>query len=83
MVALSFRTTVIDEAKKDAATFFREFQHAVGTDQTELDWVTEAWADIRVDFDLKAEEADALWPVYWKAFAAETARLAAIRVVEE
>jgi hypothetical protein len=74
---------VIDEAKKDAAAFFREFQHAAGADQHELDWVTEAWADIREDFDLEAEEADGLWPVYWEAFLAETVRLASMRTVGE
>jgi Sec-independent protein translocase protein TatA len=83
MVATSFRATVVNEAARDATAFFREFQRAIGTDQEELDWVTEAWADIRRDFKLSAERADQLWAEYWKAFSEETVRLAAMRVVGE
>jgi hypothetical protein len=83
MVTPSLRPEIIDEAKKDAGAFFREFQHAVTNDQADLDWVAEAWADIRHDFDLDRDEADRLWPAYWKAFSEETLRLASIRVVGE
>jgi hypothetical protein len=83
MVANSLRTKILDEAPRDAATFFREFQCSIGPDNAQLAWLAEAWDDIRSDFDLSADEAYRLFPDYWKAFRGETERLAVIRLLGE
>jgi hypothetical protein len=76
MVALGLRAKVVDEARRDAAAFFREFQHAVGPDRVDLDWVAQAWTDIVNDFHVKRSVAPRLWEAYWTTFSEETARLA-------
>jgi hypothetical protein len=50
---------MIHEASWDAAASFREFRSGIGA--AGLDWVTEAWADIRRDFNLAADQADGHW----------------------
>jgi hypothetical protein len=72
---------IVDEASRDAVAYYKEFRCAVGPDR--LDWVTEAWADLRRDFKLSADQADRLWPAYWQAFSGETVRIASISVVGE
>ena len=57
MVAVSLRSKIIDEARRDAKAFFWEFHHAIGPDGTELAWVTEAWADIRSGNEALGREA--------------------------
>jgi hypothetical protein len=74
MIAKSLRAKVVDDARRDAAAYYREFRSAVGAEAT--GWVTEAWADLRRDLKLPPETADQLWPAYWEAFSKETARLA-------
>jgi hypothetical protein len=74
MIAKSLRAKVVDEARRDAAAYYKEFRSAVGPEAT--DWVTEAWADLRCDLKMPPETADQLWPEYWQAFCKETARLA-------
>jgi hypothetical protein len=77
----NLRAKILDEATRDAVAYYGEFRCAAGADG--LDWVNEAWADLRRDFKLSADQADSLWPAYWKAFFDETVRLASIRVVGE
>jgi hypothetical protein len=74
MIAKSQRAKVVDEARRDAAAYYRESRSAVGAEPT--DWVKEAWDDVRRDFKLPPETADELWRAYWQAFSKETARLA-------
>jgi len=73
MIPQSLRAKVVDEARRDAAAYFREFRGPVGPDTT--NWVAEAWANLRRDFKLAPGVAKKLWPSYWEAFAQETARL--------
>jgi hypothetical protein len=70
----SLRAKVAHEARRDAAWYFRDFQGPVATKDDQ--WVTEAWADLMSDFKLAPEEAEKLWPVYWKLFSQETVRRA-------
>jgi hypothetical protein len=79
VVARNLRAEIIAEGRRDAKAFFGEESRALGPDETELDWVKEAWADIRRDFKLGAGEAKRLWPVYWKALQEATVKLAAPR----
>jgi hypothetical protein len=71
------RDLVIRAARAAAATFVEEFPGEAPTG----DWDREAWG---LDTDtgalrfLTAEQAEALWPVYADALAAEVARLARI-----
>jgi hypothetical protein len=72
----SLRAKVVAEARRDAVAYCREFQKPVGPEGT--DWVTEAWADLRQFLKLKADQADRLWPMYWKTLSEETARIARV-----
>jgi hypothetical protein len=74
MIAKSLHAKVVDEARRDAAAYYKEFRSAAGAEPP--DWVTEAWADLRRDLKLPPEAADQLWRAYWQAFSKETARLA-------
>jgi hypothetical protein len=78
-IGTTLRGKVLNDARLDAAAYFREFRAAAGLDGT--GWVEEAWADLRRFLKLDPETADHLWPVYWEAFRAETERLAATRKV--
>jgi DNA-binding transcriptional ArsR family regulator len=40
-----------------------------------MDWVSEAWTDLRHHLKLSSDEADRLWPVYWRDFSQEMVRL--------
>jgi hypothetical protein len=77
ILAKSLRAKVFDEARRDATAFVREFARAIGANEIELEWIERAWADLRDDFRLEAEESDRLWPAYWNAFQAESVKLAA------
>jgi hypothetical protein len=69
------RARIEDEARRDAAAYFREFRRAFGHEG--LDWLAEAWADINSDLALTADQASGLWLVYWTAFNDETMNLEA------
>jgi hypothetical protein len=60
MIAKSLRAKVVDEVRRDAAAYYREFRSTVGAEPT--DWVKEAGADLRRDLKLPPETADQLWP---------------------
>jgi hypothetical protein len=74
MIAESLHAKVVDEARRDAAAYFREFRATVGPKG--MNWVAEAWDDIKCDFELAPDVAEEFWPVYWEAFSQETERLA-------
>jgi hypothetical protein len=75
MSAKALRARVVAQARRDAVAYVREFRRGFGFDQSGLDWVRDAWADLKQDFKLDADNADALWPPYWEAFYWETLRL--------
>jgi hypothetical protein len=56
MIAKSLHAKVVDEARRDAAAYYKGFRSAAGAEPT--DWVTEAWADLRRDLKLPPESAD-------------------------
>jgi hypothetical protein len=73
MATVSVRVRVTDKARRDAVAYFGEFGRSSGHEHEE--WADEKWADMRGDisreFDVPAEVADRLWPVYWTVFKSE------------
>jgi hypothetical protein len=77
MIAKSLHAKVVDDARRDAAAYYKEFRSAAGGEPT--DWVKEAWDDLRRDLKLPPHKVDRLWPAFWKAISEETVRLALIK----
>jgi hypothetical protein len=71
----NLRAAIADEARRAAAVYYREYEDTVENEGD--DWVVEAWADLRRDFQLSAVDVIEAWPLYWGALREETKRRAA------
>jgi hypothetical protein len=65
---------ILQEARKDAAVYYREFGAA--SSPQGLAWIKEAWADVRHDLKLSAKAAARFKHVYRNGLAEEMERLA-------